>query len=99
MPMRISKYIWIDEKVKWNKWQTMRLKLYNKCSVDGYIICTGSKKQWLFEILEPHQIKQQHEKCYAVGIAHSKKAAVAQVAVLIDAIYNQKAQDYESLKT
>lgn len=97
--MKISKYIWIDEKVKWNRWQMMCLKLYNKCNLKGYIICTGSKKQWLFEILTPHQIKMQHKGCYVVGIAHSKEAAVKHIAERIDAIYNQKIQDYESLKT
>ena len=97
--MKISKYIWIDEKVKWNKWQLTKLRLSNKCDINGYIICTGSKPQWLFEILDSRQIKTQHKSCYVVAIVHSKKEAIAQVTTLIDAIYNQKTQDYESLKT
>ncbi|WP_054740600.1 hypothetical protein [Cellulosilyticum ruminicola] len=97
--MRISKDLWIDEKVKWSRWQLMCLKLYNKCSINGYIICTGSKKQWLFEILRPHQIKEQHKECYVVGIAHSKEVATHHIVQRIDAIYNKQIQDYEGLKT
>lgn len=97
--MKISKYLWIDEKVKWNSLRRMRLEKENTYKGRVYIICTSSYEGMLFEVVESQFLSSAYKECYVVGIVTSKKSAMHLVTRLIDCIYNKKTQTYASFKT
>lgn len=97
--MKISKYLWIDEQVKWNSKTRRDLENKHYYKQRAYIICTSYINHWLFEIVEAHLISERYAECYVVGITHSKQRAIAHVVELIDQIYNRESQSYISFKT
>lgn len=97
--MKVSKHVWVDPSMKWSKVQQIKLERLNCYGHAGYIICTSSQSQWLFEVIRTRQLKAGHKQCYMLGLVPTRQMAIEYIAYLIDAIYNKKSLTLETLTT
>lgn len=95
--MKISKQVWIDEKVKWDALKKIALLKRNEYKGQAYIICTSIHSNLLFEIIDARQLSSIYETCTVLAVCKNKGRAIEQVAILIDELYNKKTRTYEEL--
>lgn len=95
--MEISKYLKIDENVRYSKWYCRRLR-HNKGPKNLYVLCTSPHSQNLFEIITCDQLTCKYEASYALGLSRDKKWLIAYVVEIVDALYNTKNLTYKMLK-
>lgn len=93
--MKISKYLWVEQGMHFHTLKKKKLLYHNQYSGKGYLICTGSRAHWTFEILTAHSIGKQHEACYLLGVVKTKQSAFEYVGQLVDHLYNKKDRSYE----
>jgi len=97
--MKISKYLWVEKGVGFNRLRRAQIKMQNRCKKHLYLVCTSYNSQWLFEVVESQYLTNNYEDCYLVGVAASKEVALQHVGVLINALYNLETISYEGIKT
>ncbi len=97
--MKISKRLWVDKGVKWNRFIRWQVEKQHCYKARAYFICTSPHVSWLFEIVEAKQLSAHYKDCYVIGIMPTKAKALLYVKELIDAIYNTKTLEYEHLNT
>lgn len=90
--MKISKEVWIDEKVKWNALRKRTLRKKNFYKGQAYMVCTSPSPELLFEIIEARYIGSRYNDCVVLAICKYKNQAVERVSILIDQLYNQNAR-------
>lgn len=95
--MKISKEIWIDEKVKWNALRKRTLNKKNFYKGQAYMVCTSPNPQLLFEIVEAKYIGSRYNGCVLLAVCKHKQQAIERVMILVDQLYNQKCKTYEAL--
>ena len=97
--MKISKYLWVQKGVGFNRLRRVQIQMQNRCKKHLYLVCTSYNSQWLFEIVESQYLTDCYKGCYLIGVADSKEAALQHVGVLINALYNLKTISYDGIKT
>ena len=95
--MNVSKYLKVDENLKKKRLKQYKIKR-NQTVKDCYLLCTASKEDWLFEIIEGTELNQKFEACYLLGISSEKEWLITYVVELVDALYNKKSIEYTMLK-
>lgn len=95
--MRISKYLMIDEEIKYQKFHLSRIKR-NKCKKDYYLLCTPVYNRNLFEIIRGQDLTKKYQSCYLIGLARDEETARDYLMKIIDKMYNLKELVYEELK-
>lgn len=96
--MKISKMIWVDSRVKWNRWTQRILCRKNYYKQHAYIVCTSPQEKLLFEIVETKWLSEYYSNETVVAICSTKNEAIKQITQLIDGLYNTKKILYSDLK-
>ena len=96
--MKISRTVWIDDKVKWNVLRKREIYKKNRYKGKAYIVCTSPHPKLLFEIIEAKQLSDWYSTSTMVALCQNRQQALEVVRNLIDAIYNEKTKTYEELK-
>lgn len=97
--MRISKYLWVEKGVGFNRLRRAQITMQNRCKRHLYLVCTSYNSQWLFEVVETQYLTDNYKDCYLVGVAATKEAALQHVGILINGLYNLKTISYDMIKT
>ena len=95
--MKISKQVWIEDGIKWNKLRQRELSHKNRYRGFGYIVCTSPQEHLLFEIMETRFLNDYYQEATLLAICKSKKQAIMQVVQWVDAIYNVQTISYTQL--
>lgn len=95
--MKISKQVWIEDGIKWNKFRKMELSHKNRYRGFGYIVCTSPQEHLLFEIMEARFLNDYYQQATLLAICRSKQQAVRQVMHWVDALYNVQTITYTQL--
>lgn len=95
--MKMSKEVWIDEKVQWNVLRKRELCRHNRYKGHAYVVCTSPHEHLLFEIIETGRLGAFYESATVLALCHSKQQAVEHVAALVDALYNKQIITYTQL--
>lgn len=96
--MKISRTVWIDDKVKWNALRKRDLYKKNHYKGMAYIVCTSPHPKLLFEIIEARQLNDWYSTSTLIALCRSRQQALEVVRKLIDALYNEKSITYEELQ-
>lgn len=96
--MKISRKVWIDDKVKWSILKKRDLYKKNRYKGSAYIVCTSPHPNLLFEIIEAKQLNNWYSEATMVALCLNKDKAIEVVEGLIDTIYNKKTETYEGLQ-
>ena len=97
LTMQVSSYVQVDDKVAFKRRQLLRIKK-NKKFKGYYLLCTSSKPNLLFEIIESEYLDKRYEACYLLGISEDRDWIIQRVATFVDAIYNTKEIEYKKLE-
>ncbi|MEG0012624.1 MAG: hypothetical protein RR324_05165 [Cellulosilyticaceae bacterium] len=95
--MEISKYLMIDERIKYQKFHLSQIKR-NKCKKDCYLLCTPVYNRNLFEIIKGRDLTKKYQSCYLIGLAEDEETARDYLIQIIDKMYNLRELVYEELK-
>lgn len=96
--MKISRTVWIDDKVKWSVLRKQDIYKKNRYKGRAYIVCTSPHPKLLFEIIEAKQLSDWYSTSTMVALCRNKQQALDIVENLINAIYNEKTKTYEELQ-
>ncbi len=96
--MKISRKVWIDDKVKWNILKKRDIYKKNRYQRSAYILFTTPHPNLLFEIIEAKQLNDWYSEATMVALCRNKCQALEVVETLIDTIYNKKTETYEELQ-
>lgn len=96
--MKISKSLIVDKEIKFLKHKLNRIKT-NKSVNNVYLVCTGTRPGYLFEIIEGKYRLASYKDASLVGLATTKEEAIVCVQALVDALYNTNQTTYDKLKT
>lgn len=96
--MKISRTVWIDDKVKWSPLRKRELYKKNRYKGKAYIVCTSPHPKLLFEIIEARQLNDWYSTSTLVALCQNKQQALEIVRKLINDLYNEKTKTYEELQ-
>lgn len=96
--MKISRTVWIDDKVKWNVLRKREICKKNRYKGKAYIVCTSPHPKLLFEIIEARQLNDWYEASTLIALCQNKHQALEVARKLIDTLYNEKTKTYEELQ-
>lgn len=88
--MKVSKKVWIDNKVKWNPLKKQTLCRDNKYKGRAYIVCSSPQPHLLFEIVNARFLNVYYKDSILIALCRNKKQAVDYVMKLIDLKYNDQ---------
>jgi hypothetical protein len=71
---------------------------YGRYGKNLYIICTGTKPGYLFEILSSRFLTKAYDQSYVIGITKTKQEAIEYMQVLIEELFIKRTMTLEELK-
>lgn len=95
--MKMSKYLRVDDEIKFKKFHLNQIK-YNKCKKDLYLLCMPNYERYMFEIVKGQHLTDKYKEYYLIGVANEKETILEYLKDLIDVMYNKQTLKYEQLK-
>lgn len=96
--MKISKAVWIDDKIKWNRLRKWELCKKNRYKGSAYIVCTSPHPNLLFEVIETRHLSEWYRASTLIALCQNRQQALEIVVALINDLYNEKTKTYEELQ-
>lgn len=96
--MKISRTVWIDDKLKWNGLRKWEIRKKNRYKGRAYIVCTSPHPKLLFEIIEARQLSEWYRTSTLIALCQNRQQALDIVTALINDLYNEKTKTYEELQ-
>ncbi|ONI40208.1 hypothetical protein AN639_12390 [Candidatus Epulonipiscium fishelsonii] len=87
--MKISIYIKINKKVKWNNIKKSHIRK-GKYPKNLFFLCTSPYNKLTFEIVQGHFLNENYNDSYLLSISKHKDTLVEDLQNLVDLIYNKK---------
>ncbi|ONI40301.1 hypothetical protein AN640_08790 [Candidatus Epulonipiscium fishelsonii] len=95
--MKISVYIKINKKVKWNNIKKRNIKK-GKYPKKLFFLCTSPYNELSFEIIQGYFLNENYKNSYLIGISESKGTLLEDLQNLMDLMYNKKQLTFNMLR-